>query len=71
MKNGQCPKCECSDVHIVDGNRFEPTIPLGGLSSGAFINAYVCVKCGYIEMYVEDQEDLAKIAARWQRVAMN
>ncbi len=68
MKSGRCPKCESSDVHVVDGNRFEPGIPLGGFSSGAFLNAYVCVKCGYVEMYVEDKEDLPKIADRWPKV---
>lgn len=68
MKNGECPKCGAGEVHVVDGNRFEPGIPLGGLSAGAFLNAYVCVRCGYVEMYVEDAEDLPKIASRWPKV---
>lgn len=67
MKDGRCPKCGARDVRVVDGNRFEPGIPLGGFSAGAFLNAYVCVSCGYVEMYVEDAEDLPKIASRWPK----
>jgi hypothetical protein len=55
---------------MADGNRFEPRIALGVLSAGAFLNAYVCVNCGYVEMYVEDKEDLPKIAARWPRISV-
>ena len=68
MKYGECPKCMGGDVHVVAGKRFEPGIPLGGLSAGAFLNAYVCVGCGYVEMYVEDAGDLPKIAERWPKV---
>ena len=69
MKSGRCPKCTAANVHMVDGNRFEPHIALRGLSAGAFLNAYVCVNCGYVEMYVEDKEDWPKIAERWPRVS--
>ena len=66
MKTGTCPKCDGKAIHRVDGNRFGPDITLGGMSK-AFLNAYVCVACGYVELYVEDPADLPKIAARWPR----
>ncbi len=67
MKRGRCPKCQAPEIHIVPGNRFEPDIPTGSFSK-AFLSAYVCVRCGYVEMYVEDESELPKIAARWIKV---
>lgn len=68
MKDGVCPKCETKNVHVVDGNRTEVAVPLGTFSAGAFAKMYVCVKCGYIEFFIEDESDLPKIAARWSKI---
>jgi len=67
MKDGTCPKCGAKEVHMVDGNRTSIEIPLGWASK-TFVNLYVCVKCGYVESYVEDMADLPKIAERWRKI---
>jgi len=66
MKDGICPKCGAKEIHIVDGNRTGISISLSW-SRNTFANLYVCVKCGYIEMFVEDEEDLPRIAERWRK----
>lgn len=68
MKNGICPKCKEKTVHLVEGNRTQIAAPLGTFSAGAFAEMYVCVKCGYIEFFIEDEKDLPKIAERWRKV---
>jgi predicted nucleic-acid-binding Zn-ribbon protein len=67
MKDGTCPKCGSTEVHVVAGNRFRPDIQIGSFAK-AFLRPHVCTRCGYVEMYVEDAADLPKIAARWPRV---
>jgi predicted nucleic-acid-binding Zn-ribbon protein len=68
MKYGQCPKCESEEVHVVSTIRNDIIIPLGVFSVGSATNLYVCVECGYIEIYVQDKTDLPKIAERWPRL---
>jgi Zn finger protein HypA/HybF involved in hydrogenase expression len=68
MKSGICPKCQAKEVHVVDGNQTDVSVPLGTFSAGAFAKMYVCVKCGYIEFFIEDEKDLPKIADRWRKV---
>ena len=67
MKDGICPKCESKEIYVVDGSRTGVTIPIGMLSTSAFVAMYVCVKCGYVEFYVEDQSDLQRIAQKWEK----
>ena len=68
MKGGQCVKCGAREVHVVDSSRTGVTVALGTWSAGAFTNFYVCVRCGYLEIYVEDAADLPKIAEKWMKV---
>ena len=68
MKSGKCPKCESQEVHIVSSLRTDLAIPLSLLSGSAPINLYVCVRCGYVEIYVHDMTDLPEIAAKWPKV---
>jgi predicted nucleic-acid-binding Zn-ribbon protein len=70
MTNGQCGKCESSEVHVVASIRNEFVVPLGFWSAtGSATNLYICVNCGYVEIYVQDKSDLAKIANKWPKVA--
>ena len=67
MKNGKCPKCENQDIKI-----FEPVGVTGrqnniqllhfavGFMKSARIKHYVCKGCGFIEMYIKD-EDIDKL----------
>jgi predicted nucleic-acid-binding Zn-ribbon protein len=69
MKSGQCPKCESQEVHSVATIRNDFVVPLGIMSVvGSATKLYVCVRCGYVEIYVLDNTDLPKIAAKWPRV---
>lgn len=69
MKDGVCAKCEAENVRLVAGNRTEVSIPVKGVfSTGAFASFYVCGRCGYVEIYVEKEEDLPKICEAWPQV---
>jgi len=66
MQKGQCIKCQSKNLRVVPGNQCRVHFVLGGMSAGAFIEAYVCVDCGFSEFYVEDKKDLEKIAQRYR-----
>ena len=70
MRSGHCPKCESADVHVVSTIRNQIVVPLGLLSvGGSATDLYVCVRCGYVEIYVQDEADLPQIAEKWPKVA--
>ena len=70
MKSGRCPKCESQEVHAVTTIRNNFVVPLGMMSVvGSATKLYVCVQCGYVEIYILDGADLPKIAAKWPKVA--
>ena len=67
MKSGICPKCGKSEVR-------------GDLSTSHGISVdrmafprintilLVCTNCGFLEFYVEDENDLARIKTKFQKV---
>ncbi len=80
MNHGVCPKCQSTEIYrglSADGE---------GLTAGSYIslielitgktqttlwlNTYVCQLCGYIEMYIANQDGLAQLsqAEGWERV---
>jgi predicted nucleic-acid-binding Zn-ribbon protein len=65
MKEGQCPKCESRSVYLVESIEM-------GIKTGAFKEAplvlYVCVGCGYVELYVKDSDSLPSIAEKYMSV---
>ncbi|MGB8645395.1 MAG: hypothetical protein WCF84_09160 [Anaerolineae bacterium] len=73
MKNGQCPKCNSSDVFkktrgVLFGNG-ALTVSTGELIGWSDFESYVCVNCGYFENYIVDQAKLQKVQKKWTRVA--
>jgi hypothetical protein len=73
MKNGICPKCGSKDVRSGTqwsrgGTYSSNRIPLGNMVSGAPLDNYVCVNCGYVESYISDERSLREIARYWPRV---
>lgn len=70
MKTGNCPKCGSENVHVVHSMRNHLVVPLSVLSmTDSATDLYVCVQCGFLEIYVEDPTDLPKIADTWPKVA--
>ena len=68
MKNGTCSKC---------GKREVRCSPPGRVSHADFVSVttfrsarlrvYVCTACGWVERWMQDQDDLARIAEKWER----
>ncbi len=78
MRDGHCPKCDSNDVHVsalkipLPAYSFINAFPVSwsfwsGLSSVP-LKTYICIRCGYIESYVENHEKLQEIAAKLPRV---
>jgi len=74
MKHGaSCPKCSCTAIrHVLEvADRYERSPSahgaallarvrqgkIGGHAAGA-LEAFVCSRCGYCELYVKDPESL-------------
>ena len=69
MKDGICPKCRAENVRIIDGNRTDVKVPFQSRwAAGSFTCFYVCGECGYLEIYVEDKDDLTRINQDWEQV---
>ncbi|HEX2697714.1 MAG TPA: hypothetical protein VHM28_08390 [Anaerolineales bacterium] len=81
MKNGQCPKCQSTDVykgstsplHAGEGLvHLEAYPPNRGVN--LLIDAYVCHNCGYTEMYVAEGsmskvDAIAQDSKNWKKVS--
>jgi len=77
MKNGLCPKCGSADVRSGEflegrasgytGNRV-PVAVATFFNSAAWLDNYVCARCGYVESYIADPKRLQEIAERWPAV---
>jgi hypothetical protein len=73
MKNGKCPQCGSATVHtrangLGFGNISSVYIYTGSTGKPSGTAAYVCVTCGYFEVYLTDRPGLAEIAQAWQKV---
>ncbi len=80
MQNGHCPKCNSTEVyrgiqsplHAGEGLvHLEVYPPNRGVN--LLMDAYVCCRCGYVEMYVADGSIgkltlLAEDKKNWQKV---
>ena len=75
MKGGQCPKCGSSDVYTKNnaiatrqaGNTANLSIRVSTFSTVHFDN-YICARCGYIEIYIDDKKSLPSIISKWDKV---
>jgi predicted nucleic-acid-binding Zn-ribbon protein len=69
MRDGQCPKCGSSDIRAIPGEEnVDPhRLPIGMLDT-AGLDHYVCVYCGYVEIYIAGVQYLQRIAAKFPRV---
>jgi predicted nucleic-acid-binding Zn-ribbon protein len=73
MKDGQCPKCGSTEVYASQVNHPQKHIRVQSpyLSGSAAPVKYLCTECGYLEYYVEDENFLALVRHKWQRVQDN
>jgi len=63
MKNGVCPKCDGCEIHVVSNTTSEVAISISWTAT-AFLNYYVCVGCGYVELFVQDKKLLPRLAEK-------
>ena len=80
MKNGQCPKCNSSNVFKY-GNGVRFGEDGGGDSLTDFsgdvshliryvaYESYACLDCGYFEDYIPDAGTLQEIQKKWTKIA--
>ena len=67
MKNtNQCPKCNSDDIIRVEGQSkgygAGSNIPTGAtIFQAILVTRYVCGNCGYIESWIDSQDDVAKV----------
>lgn len=70
MKNTQqCPRCESTeveDVLLVDAGG----LYVGALSRPVQTRAWVCLDCGYVEHWVEDEQELQRLRDKLQKQAI-
>jgi len=68
MTTGICPKCNGSEISVVANTATEVAISLGWTAT-AFLNYYVCTNCGYVELFVQDEKLLPKLAEKYPKVS--
>ena len=68
-----CVQCQSSDIARVPGyagTQYSSGsfIPIGKLGLGvAKVSRFVCLRCGFVESWVESSEDLDKIRKKYKR----
>ena len=73
MLDGICPKCGSSEVYAgtrvsnKQGSYYTNTIPVSFWRTATLDN-YVCGQCGYVESYIANDTDLARIRDNWPLV---
>lgn len=69
MRSGSCPKCRSSEVYRnPSGARL--SFKNGRALQDAYFDTYVCLGCGYMEMYADlkgDDVDPAEIRKHWKK----
>lgn len=63
----KCTKCGADEIHLVPQTAVEMSIALTWMST-ANIDYYVCVACGFVELYVKEHQLLPKIAEKYPKV---
>ena len=67
MKSGLCPKCNGTEIRVVENTATEVAISLGWTAT-VFLNYYVCTDCGFVELFVQDKSLLPKLAGKYPKV---
>lgn len=67
MKSGICPKCGEAEVYG-DSNRPHGISVFWSAILPVNTTLLACANCGYLEFYVENEQDLDKIKKNFQKV---
>jgi len=72
MHNGQCPKCNSSNVFLQRngasfGSRKGVYLFTSSMAGASDYDSYVCVNCGYFENYIVDTAKLQEIQKVWTK----
>jgi hypothetical protein len=69
MKNLLCSKCRSKEIVRLPGDIQAPSIISGAKPPSTYrdiqITYYCCTKCGYIETWVNDPDDLKEILTKY------
>jgi hypothetical protein len=69
MKNGKCTRCGASDIQKAPfTGSHRDYRPVTKFSKGVKLNEYVCCSCGFVETYLADMSDVAKIKKKCTKV---
>lgn len=62
-----CPKCQNSEIAIIEGGAFKGNVynTLNFGLSTIYLTRYVCTSCGFTENYVDDPKNLQKIKEKF------
>ena len=68
MRDGYCPKCGSADVYRKkwQGYRTMSVGNFGMISADPY--DYLCGQCGYVEIYIDNEEKLAEMRQHWDPV---
>jgi predicted nucleic-acid-binding Zn-ribbon protein len=67
MTNGECPKCGSKDVYATGSLGHQAGLMIS-FWHVTYLTYLVCTKCGYVESYIFDKNDLKEIAKKGERV---
>ena len=67
MRDGTCPQCRSSEVYHSPSDLGMGRMPIANMRAVS-VATYVCTACGYMKYYVDDPNDLRKIAEKWHKV---
>lgn len=71
LKSGSCPACGSRDIYFKERNKSGDRVNQIPVSRGwtvqyAALDNYACATCGYLELYVSEPENRAKIRENWE-----
>ncbi len=67
MKSGVCPKCSSTEIYGDTNNPHGIVVDKGKILPMNTI-LLVCADCGYLEFYVENENDLERIKKKFRKV---
>ena len=67
MREGKCPECGSTEVRSKSSVSEEISVTAWSMGSITLVT-YVCVDCGAVRAYIDDQRTLEKIGEKWDKV---